>query len=168
MNRFDIIFDMHYSHHLELMHATLMGRIDKLLSILLLVLGGSAFAQFGSLFIFGAAVALVSAFQFVCQPGNESGRSLEHARKYLQLITIEPTLTDEELFKRFIEAQSLDNLPWGTLKNAAYKRAAIKLNLIDETPPLTFIERCVARMAGDLPRSPIKNDRSSIHPESRP
>ncbi|UMB78877.1 hypothetical protein FXN80_10940 [Dickeya fangzhongdai] len=164
MSRDDIIFDMHYSYHLELMNGTLMGRMDKLISLVLMVLGGAAFASFANSLFFGASVATVSAIQFVFQPGNKSGLSLEHAKKYLQLISLEQTIeSDAELLKRFIELQSLDNLPLGMLKNAAYKRTAIKLNLQDETEPLTFMERIFAWLSGDLPE--IKeNGRQSIHP----
>jgi hypothetical protein len=39
MSRDNIIFDLHYSFYLENMFSTLMGRVDKTLSLLLIVLG---------------------------------------------------------------------------------------------------------------------------------
>ncbi|WP_289992081.1 hypothetical protein [Photorhabdus laumondii] len=151
MSRDDIIFDINYSFFLESMFGTLMGRIDKFISLVLIVLGGSVFSPFGNLFIFGASVATISAAQFIYQPGRSAGISDEQAKKYLQLITIEPTLTDDELQKRFCELQSLDSKPWGVLKNPAYKMACIKLGLADQTAILTKPESLWSWIAGDLP-----------------
>jgi len=164
MSRNEILFNLYYSHYLELMNGTLMGRLDKCISLLLMVLGGAAFASFANYIAFGACVAAVSAFQFVFQPGNKSGLSLEHAKKYLQLAMLESSIADDsELHKRYLEIQSLDNLPLSLLKNAAYKRAAIKLDLDDQSPPLSKFESFIAWIAGDLPEN-HRNDRQSIHP----
>ncbi|WP_446469252.1 hypothetical protein [Xenorhabdus stockiae] len=151
MSRSDIIFDINYSFYLENLYGTLMGRIDKLISIVLIVLGGSAFSPFGNLFVFGALVAVISSAQFIYQPGRSAGISDEQAKKYRQLITFEPTLTDEELAQRFSEVQSLDSKPWGVLQSAAYKRACIRLGLVDETAALTKLESIWSWIAGDLP-----------------
>ncbi|MDE9537256.1 hypothetical protein [Xenorhabdus bovienii] len=151
MSRNDIIFDINYSFYLENLFGTLMGRIDKFISITLIVLGGSVFSPFGNLFIFGALVAVISAAQFIYQPGRGAGISDEQAKKYRQLITLEPTLTDEELTRRFYEVQSLDSKPWGVLRSPAYKRASIRLELVDNTAALTKLESIWAWIAGDLP-----------------
>ncbi|WP_416778172.1 hypothetical protein ACNFJN_08260 [Xenorhabdus budapestensis] len=151
MSRNDIIFDINYSFYLENLFGTLMGRIDKFISITLIVLGGSVFSHFGNVFIFGFLVAVISAAQFIYQPGRASGISDEQAKKYRQLITIEPTLADEELTRRFSEIQSLDSKPWSVLQSAAYKRASIKLGLEDKTAALTRPESIWAWIAGDLP-----------------
>ncbi|MCP9270511.1 hypothetical protein M5U04_21180 [Xenorhabdus sp. XENO-1] len=151
MSRNDIIFDTHYSHYLESLFGTLMGRIDKFISITLIVLGGAVFSPLGNLFVFGAFVAVISAAQFIYQPGRSSGISDEQAKKYLQLMTLEPTLSDEELARRFYELQSVDNKPWTVLKSPAYKRACIKLGMADETAALTKYESIWAWIAGDLP-----------------
>ncbi|WP_275386466.1 hypothetical protein [Xenorhabdus bovienii] len=127
MSRNDIIFDINYSFYLENLFGTLMSRIDKFISITLIVLGGSVFSPFGNLFIFGALVAVISAAQFIYQPRRGAGISDEQAKKYRQLITLEPTLTDEELARRFYEVQSLDSKPWGVLRSPAYKKASIRL-----------------------------------------
>ncbi len=68
MCRDDVIFDLHYSYFLENMFSTLMGRMDKTMSLFLIVLGGTAFAPFSNAFIFGVSVATLSAAQFIFQP----------------------------------------------------------------------------------------------------
>lgn len=152
MSRDDVIFDLHYSYFLENMFSTLMGRIDKTMSLLLIVLGGTAFAPFSNAFFFGVSVATLSATQFIFQPGKQEGVAAEHAKKYLQLIGISGTLDDETLLKRFNELQSLDSKPWGTLKNAAQRRATIVLDMHDIQPELTRWEKTWSWLAGDLPR----------------
>ncbi|EKZ6149710.1 hypothetical protein EGH67_05915 [Klebsiella aerogenes] len=151
MCRDDVIFDLHYSYFLENMFSTLMGRMDKTMSLFLIVLGGTAFAPFSNAFVFGVSVATLSAAQFIFQPGKQEGISSEHAKKYLQLISISDSLDDEILLNRFNELQSLDSRPWGVLKNAAQRRATIALGLHDIQPELTRWESLWSWFAGDLP-----------------
>ncbi len=152
MTRSDIIFDLHYSYFLENMFSTLMGRMDKTMSLLLIVLGGTAFAPFSNVFVFGVSVAALSAAQFIYQPGKQEGVASEHAKKYLQLITMSDDLDDGALLKRFNQLQSLDSKPWGALKNAAHRRATIALGLNDAEPELNRWESAWAWLAGDLPK----------------
>lgn len=152
MSRDDVIFDLHYSYFLENMFSTLMGRMDKTMSLLLIVLGGTAFAPFSNAFFFGVSVATLSAAQFIFQPGKQEGIASEHAKKYLQLIGVSDSLDDETLLKRFCELQTLDSRPWGALKNAAQRRATIVLDLHDILPELTWWESAWSWLAGDLPR----------------
>lgn len=50
MTRDDMIFDVNYSFHLEKMYFTVLTRIDKAITMLLIVLGFSVFAPFMNLF----------------------------------------------------------------------------------------------------------------------
>lgn len=152
MSRNEIIFNMYYSHYLELMNGTLLGRIDRLISLIYMVLGGAALASFASSVYFGVGVAIVSFLQIIYQPGPKSGLSLEHSKKYLQLIMLQETIQDDaELHKRYLEIQSLDNYPLGILKNAAFKRASVRMDLDDQSPRLTICECLMARIAGESP-----------------
>lgn len=152
MSRDDVIFDLHHSYYLENMFSTLMGRIDRLMSLLLIVLGGTALAPFSSKLLFGISVAVLSAAQFIYQPGKQEGIASEHAKKYLQLISLEAGLDDETLLKRFIELQSLDNKVWSCLKNAAQRRATMFLGLEDVQPDLSRWEKFWSWCAGDCPK----------------
>ncbi len=122
------------------------------MSLLLIVLGGVAFAPFSNVFFFGVSVATLSAAQFIFQPGKQEGIAGEHAKKYLQLITMADTLDDAALLKRFNELQSLDSKPWGALANAAQRRATIVLGLNDTRPELNYWEAMMSWVAGDLPK----------------
>ncbi|HFL7554967.1 TPA: hypothetical protein ACG45K_003069, partial [Klebsiella pneumoniae] len=83
---------------------------------------------------------------------RSSGIATEQARLYLELITDEPSLTDEELLARFKHLQNADSKPWGCLELPAQKRATIVLGLTDTTRELSKQEVFAARLAGDLPR----------------
>lgn len=45
MNRDDIIFDIHYSHYLEKMFATLTGRIDRIITFIIILSGCGVFVS---------------------------------------------------------------------------------------------------------------------------
>lgn len=88
----------------------------------------------------------------VYQFSRVSGIATEQARIYLELITDEESLTDEELQARFKQIQNADSKPWGCLELPAHKRAAIALERTDTTRDLTNSEKLAAWLAGDLPR----------------
>ncbi|ECY3258977.1 hypothetical protein AU577_20465 [Salmonella enterica subsp. enterica serovar Alachua] len=152
MTRHDIEFDLTYSYHLEKMHSTITGRIDRVITLIIIVAGFSVFSSISGHMWFGGLIALLSVAQIVYQFSRASGISEEQSRKYLALITDKADLTDEELKSRFKELQNTDSNPWGVLKNPAYKRACIVLGLDDPTSKLTFTESIFSILAGDLPR----------------
>ncbi|HEC0656731.1 TPA: hypothetical protein R1S00_004057 [Enterobacter hormaechei] len=151
MNRDDIIFDIHYSHYLEKMFATLTGRIDRIITFIIILSGCGVFVSVTGYFIVGALIAALSICQVVFQFSRASGVAAEHARKYLALITDEPALSNEELLSRFKLLQDSDSEPWGSLKPAAHKRASVVLGRIDNSRALTSKEAFLARLGGDLP-----------------
>lgn len=152
MNRHNMIFDINYSYYLENMFSKLMDRINKFISIILFILGGSVFTPYSNLFLFGLLVSVLSAIQYFNQFGHQSCRSDMQARQYLSLIHHEPELSDTQLHKKFNELQKSDTKPYSILANAAYKRASIELGLDDHTT-LTKLESLFAWLAGDLPKA---------------
>lgn len=154
MTRHDMIFDINYSFFLEKMTCTITGRLDRLISTLLMVLGCAVFSPFSGMFIFGVFIAALSAVQFIYQFGKQSGLSEEQAKKYLSLMTEESQLDEKVLLSRLQKLQENDSNAWGLLKSAAYKRTCYKLGLTDSTEPLGPIEKLFAWFAGDLPKTP--------------
>lgn len=152
MSRYDLIFDITYSHYVEKMFATLTGRIDRLMTFLIILSGCGVFVSITGYVWFGAFIAALSVSQVVYQFSRSSGIATEQARLYLELITDEPSLTDEELLARFKKLQNADSKPWGCLELPAQKRAAISLDRTDKNRDLTKQEMFSAWLAGDLPR----------------
>ncbi|HGK3930920.1 hypothetical protein [Klebsiella variicola] len=152
MTRHDIIFDINYSHYMEKMFCTITSRIDKLISVILMMLGCAVFAPFSGNFIFGAFIAALSAIQFIYQFGKQSGLAQEQSKKYLELITEAARYDDNELLNRLNDLQKNDCPVWSVLESAAHKKATIKLGLDDSTSPLSFTEKLFALFAGGLPK----------------
>lgn len=118
MTRDDMIFDVNYSFHLEKMYFTVLTRIDKAITMLLIVLGFSVFAPFMNLFLFGVTVAFLSVIQLVYQFGQAAGLSKEQMRQYRRLLVELSSLTDEELREKYIKIQDADSMPWQSLRKA--------------------------------------------------
>lgn len=153
MTRHDIIFDINYSHYMEKMFCTITSRIDKLISVILMMLGCAVFAPYNGSFIFGAFIAALSAIQFIYQFGKQSGLAQEQSIKYLELMTEAERYDDNELLKRLTDLQKKDCSVWSIFESAAYKKAAIKLGFDDSTSPLSFTEKLFAFFAGGLPKN---------------
>lgn len=151
MSHQDPIFNITSSYYLNEMQSVLLGRIDKFISITLFVLGGSVMLSFSSLFIVGALISILSALQFFLQFGKQSDLANERSKKYLSLLHNSDIIPKEELHRQFEELLKTDIPVFGVLYNSAFKRAAIKLDRVDDTT-LTKFESVVAWLAGDLPR----------------
>ncbi|EAR6586705.1 hypothetical protein EW272_26270 [Salmonella enterica] len=150
MTRDDMIFDVNYSYHLEKMYFTILTRLDKAITTLLIVLGFSVFAPFMNIFAFGVGVAFLSVMQLVYQYGQAAGLSKEQMRQYRRLLVEIDSLSDDELRDRFIKIQDADSVPWQSLMTAAFIRASTQLGR-ECTKELSTRERITAWLAGDLP-----------------
>ncbi|CAM7668778.1 hypothetical protein FEV32_03600 [Salmonella enterica subsp. enterica] len=158
MNRDDLEFDINYSYFIEKMNYTLLNRIDKSITLILIVLGFSVFAPFSNMFIFGVSVAVLSVLQLVYQFGQEAGLSKEQMRQYKRLLVEFSILPDDELRARYLKIQDADSNPWRSLQDAAFKRTCIALGRNDDSE-ISFIHSVIAWIAGDLPRTKkVKKD----------
>lgn len=153
MSRQDDIFDITYSRNLEQMFSTITGRIDRIITFVIILAGCSVFSSISGAMWFGGLIAALSVCQVVFQFSRASGISEGQYRKYMTLISDEPSLTDDELHSRLKSLQELDANPWGILKKAAHKRACISLGLMDNSPSFTHGEMLFSWLAGDLPKS---------------
>lgn len=151
MSRDDLKFDLYYSYAIEKMNYTLLSRIDKTITLLLIVLGFSVFAPYSNMFVFGVTVALLSVLQLVYRFGAESGLSKEQMRQYKRLIGEFDCLADDDLRDKFLKVQDSDSDPWQSLQYAAHKRTCITLGLVDDTPKLSLRHKVISWLAGDNP-----------------
>lgn len=151
MTRDDLKFDIYYSYAIEKMNHTLLSRIDKAITLLLIVLGCSVFAPFSNMIVFGATVAVLSVLQLIYQFAAESGLSKEQMRQYKRLIIEFDSLNDDFLREKFSKVQDSDSNPWQSLQYAAHKRACITLGLDDDSPKLSLRHKVISWLAGDNP-----------------
>ncbi|TCL06858.1 hypothetical protein [Sodalis ligni] len=150
MDRDDLEFDVNYSYFLERMNHTLLTRIDKGITLVLIVMGFSVFSPYSNIFIFGVIVAFLSVAQLVYQFGQEAGLSKEQMRQYKRLLVEMPSLDTDELRARYLKTQDADSNPWKSLEEAAFKRTCIALSRSDDTK-LSWKQGVIAWIAGDLP-----------------
>ena len=136
----DLVFKVAYSFCYEKMMYKFWGRLDKLCSMLLLLLSASVMASFASATCLGLAVAAVSVLQFVY-----------YSRLYADL----PDLDTAQIKFRMNEMLPADSDAIGLLAHPAYLAACAMLNRMPPTYPpqreMTLCERAAAHFAGEFP-----------------
>ncbi|MGE6284726.1 hypothetical protein ACLHZ9_06770 [Aeromonas media] len=152
MSRYDLKYQLRYSHAIEDMHKRYLERWDSFLSFLQIILGSAVFADFGGNMIFGSLLVSLSTISFVWQPGKHSLLFAKRAEYYAHLIICEPNLTDEELRVALCEATEGAPSEYGVLIKPAEMRAAYALGTTP-TGKLTACETVAAFIAGDVPRA---------------
>ena len=151
MQPHDVLFNLRYSFHFNTMQATLLARLDKLLSFTLLLLGSAVAASLGWQTALGVVVTTLSAIQFVWQPGRASMLAERQAAAYRTLLGQTSQLDTTQLQQSYQQLQQSDPAEIGSLRDPAFKRAAIALDL-EDTIALTPWQRFMAWLAGDLPK----------------
>lgn len=130
MSRQDVITRILYSHYLEKLYATATGRMDKIISVLILIFGSSIILN-GNPFLFGILVVILTGMQTVFQFGRRSGSTRKRAYDYQRLYTNESKYTDEDLLFHMLEIESSDNSIWSSLEEIAAVKTEIKLGASD-------------------------------------
>lgn len=151
MEREQLIFNIRYSAVLNQMQATLLNRIDRLVNLFLLVFGSAVAADLGSNLFFGLSVAMLSAFSFVWQPGKSAMLYDIQAKGYTTLHSSDSLLSLDDLNAEYQRLQMSDPQEIGSLRDAAFKRAAISLQREDDTT-LSRWQSLIAWLAGDIPK----------------
>ncbi len=130
MSREDITTQILYSHYLEKLYATAMGRVDKIISVLIIVFGSSIILN-GNPFIFGVLVVALTGLQTVFQFGNKSGTARKKSFYYQRLYTTESKYNDDDLLFQMLEIESSDEGIWTSLEEIAAVKTEIKLGAAD-------------------------------------
>lgn len=154
MSREEILDRILYSHHFERLFCSLTGRIDKLLSFGLLLLGSSVISRSGNPLWVGLAIASITALQMAYQFGKSSEHARKQAKLYQSLYTEREALTDKDLLSELKKIEDSDLSPWMVLSRPAILRTRIQQGIFPDEyePSLTRMEKITAWFAGDLPR----------------
>lgn len=153
MNREYLLYQIEYSYNFEYMFSKITWRIDKLISLILLILGSAVFSGVKGVFLFGLAVAVLTAIQMTYQYAKSSEHSLAQSRAYMKLLMTESRFSDEELLNKFIELADSDRKPWLILADLAMIRTNIRRSVNkNKDPQLGKWEKFVGWFAGDLPK----------------
>lgn len=153
MEREELLYRIEYSYNFEAMFSKITWRIDKLISLMLLILGSAVFSGVQGAFGFGLAVAILSAIQMTYQYAKASEHSSIQSRAYMKLLTLESRFSDDELLDKFVEIEDGDHKPWFVLSDLALVRTNIRRGYDPEADPvLPWNIKIIGWFAGDLPR----------------
>ncbi|WP_334473468.1 hypothetical protein [Arsenophonus sp. PmNCSU2021_1] len=148
MNREEITDRILYGHYLEQLFAIITGRIDRFISVLLLIFG-SAIVLNGNPFFFGISIVVLSAIQSTYQFGKKSGEAKKKAFDYLKLYTNESKFDDSELRERLLELESTDDIIWPCLEPIALLKTQIKLNVdLQFQEKLSYYQKFIRLVCG--------------------
>ncbi|MCE9874304.1 hypothetical protein LZ667_23430 [Hafnia alvei] len=152
MDREELLYRIEYSYNFEHLFSSLTWRIDKLISLILLILGSAVFSGVQGAFWYGLAVAVLTAIQMTYQFAKSSEHSSRQSREYLKLLTLESRYSDDELLDKLVELEDNDLRPWLILSDIALVRTNIRKGYDeDQDPNLSRTKRFIAWFAGDNP-----------------
>ncbi|CAG9424526.1 hypothetical protein NVI2019_NGLDDFDA_02392 [Providencia alcalifaciens] len=162
MNRAQLLYQIYYSYRLHTMFSVLLGRIDKLLSCLLLLLGSSVIGSLGNQVFIGICIAVITSIRmaFSFEKASESAR--KQAINYLNLYMSKAP--DEQLTEELISTQVSDSNVWISLVNAAEIRTQLTFGEPIEVK-LSSWEKFMAFISGDLPK--LKKQHSNSDKEKK-
>lgn len=116
MNREEMLYQIYYSYCVELKFSRILGRIDKVLSFALILLGSSVIANAGSPFWIGIFIAAISAIKMAFHFESSSAQARKNAGNYLKLYNSSLNEeSDSELQKKILTLQENDSDVWSVL-----------------------------------------------------
>jgi hypothetical protein len=153
MEREELLYRIEYSYNFETMFSKITWRIDKLISLVLLVLGSAVFSGVQGTFWFGLSIAMLTAIQMTYQYAKASEHSSMQGKAYMKLLTLESRYSDDDLLDKIVEIEDGDHKPWFLLSDLAMIRTNIRRGYDAESDPqLPWYMKVIGWFAGDLPR----------------
>ncbi|MCT8350090.1 hypothetical protein LGZ99_23570 [Photorhabdus temperata] len=120
MSRENLLYLIYYSYQLHMMFSVLLGRIDKVLSFFLLLLGSSVIGNLGNQVIIGIAIAAITALRMAFSFEKTAESARKQSIRYLNLYTIHAlTAPEQELANYVSDMQNDDHIVWSPLVNPA-------------------------------------------------
>ncbi|KLV07986.1 hypothetical protein C9I92_15170 [Photobacterium ganghwense] len=148
MSRHDTQFKIRYSNRLEQMNACFYSRLDSAMSILQIFLGSAVVSSTQFNTVIGLFIALIAAITHTVKPAIKAIHSEYQHKKYVELLTQEPTC-DDALLAQYKTIQSQDNAVLQIFDSAAYVRAGIELGCDVSNITLTRLEIVMSFLAGE-------------------
>ncbi|HDR1273152.1 hypothetical protein [Pasteurella multocida] len=153
--RHDLVFKLYYSFHLEKLFYNFNVRLNNLLTVIQLLLSSAIIGDlsryipnFNVTIIIGIILALLSALSLVYRFGEKSVASRIAVNRYSTLIHRYSKMNNDELAEALLDTNSIDNYISGAFEDIAFKRAAIQLDLEDNTK-LSCCQLAIAKFCGE-------------------
>lgn len=155
-SRDDLIFEIYYSHNIELLRYHLNLRVSNLIMFMQLLLSSAIVGDLKRYVdelipvdvILGFLITLLTILSFVYKFSEKSVRSEIQSSYYNNLISRIDELDDEKLREALYQSHGLDTNATGAILDIAYKRASIQLEKKDSTK-LTCYQTFIASLAGE-------------------
>ncbi|KIH34235.1 hypothetical protein [Escherichia coli] len=128
MDRDDILDRILYGYFLEQLFSVATGRLDKLLSVVSIILGSSVIGGFIPE-ISGVFIVVIATVQTIYGFGQKSGNAMRKSAEYLQLFDDAEKYSDSELKIQLKTLEKTDNHIWSSLKDIAILKTQIKIGV---------------------------------------
>ncbi|CRL44572.1 hypothetical protein SGGMMB4_01740 [Sodalis glossinidius str. 'morsitans'] len=142
MSRENTIYAIYYSYVLHRIFSVITGRIDKVLTFCLLLLGSSVMASIGNPLFTGLCIATIAAVQNAFKFGAECESSRVQALRYVSLYTNVEDYDDKELLSQHSSIQKHDSTVWSSLETIAEYRTDMVLKG-DSNIKMTTLEKAL-------------------------
>ena len=123
-----------YNFHVEMLTECFNRRMDRFLTLLLILFGSSIAASFYGQALWGALVAIISAIQFVYRFGEHAAIADDRAKEYQRLVRDMMTsdMQDDEFRRRNEAISGHDSKPPTFIKQIAFRNTLIQRGQIEE------------------------------------
>ena len=128
MDRDDILDRILYGYFLEQLFSVATGRLDKLLSVVSIILGSSVIGGFIPE-ISGVFIVVIATVQTIYGFGLKSGNAMRKSAEYLQLFDDAEKYSDSELKMQLKILEKTDAHIWSSLKDIAILKTQIKIGV---------------------------------------
>ncbi|EEV6588035.1 TPA: hypothetical protein L1V50_005183 [Escherichia coli] len=110
------------------MFSVATGRLDKLLSVVSIILGSSVIGGFIPE-ISGVFIVVIATVQTIYGFGQKSGNAMRKSAEYLQLFDDAEKYSDSELKIQLKTLEKTDDHIWSSLKDIAILKTQIKIGV---------------------------------------
>ncbi|WP_404983019.1 hypothetical protein [Cobetia marina] len=151
--RNELVFQANYALNVEKVVERFNRRMDRFLSLALLLLGSSVAASIGNQVVWGVAVALISSLQFVYRYGEHAGIADDQMRSYQNLVRdIEVRkLSDDAIRDRLEELSESDSKTASFMEQIAHRNTLIRRGQIDKCHDFNWYLTVLAFLFGGTP-----------------
>ena len=153
--RSDLVFKLYYSYNLENLFYHCNVRLNNLFTVIQLLLSSAIIGDLSRYvpnvnvnIIIGVVLAMLSALSLVYRFGEKAVSARIGADRYSALIHRYSKMTNDELAEALLDTDSINNYISGAFADIAFKRAAIQLELVDETK-LSCYQSFIAKFCGE-------------------
>jgi hypothetical protein len=152
MEQYEIEFAIHHNENLEKYQFRFWNRINNLIVSLQIFFSVVIFANVANVQWFGAFLAILTIGAFIYRPERKAIQAENQIEKYIHLRLRYSCWDEDTLRNKFESVTNTDSSVLGCFYNPAFNRTVIQKDQNDAFIKMTFMEKVMSWIAGDLPR----------------